>query len=512
MADRPSADRSAELLLWFHREPSRYLAEGRRRNTPHPDSDVVLKLAQGRPVGFADAALNDPRMSLSLKTAAAAYIRNVYFHADANPYQTLGLAPGASQEEIRENFRQLMHLVHPDRQGDHKQWPDACAAQANRAYAMLRDPDARGRLEREAEARAALARAISRAAAAAEASQMPVATWPKPKRGAPFAKPMLPEWVTARVGGYARKNPGFVAFLVLLLGAGLFVIVSAWSGEDGMLVRGARETYASAGSLINKPEPVGAALVKGVAPAPDTAKGRVVTTASPPEATASTTGGRAAESREMLVPPAIEQAVPSVVPDTIATSRPIVLPTPVAQAPAAGPVAEPAVAQSIPPAVAVSEQPITAPTLPPMSPSAPTLTAEVAIAPLPAPAAAQSPPASAEIEALFASFVETYERGRLDAFAALFDDDADTNLHRGRSAIRAEYDELFRLSQWRRMQLTRVNWRRNGDRAIAKGEITVRIGWRDGREVEQRLNLDMELMRRDGRVVIARMTHQPKSP
>ena len=50
-----------------------------------------------------------------------------------------------------------------------------------------------------------------------------------------------------------------------------------------------------------------------------------------------------------------------------------------------------------------------------------------------------------------------------------------------------------------------------GDRTIAKGEITVRIGWRDGREVEQRLALDMELVRRDGRVVIARLSQQPKN-
>ena len=112
----------------------------------------------------------------------------------------------------------------------------------------------------------------------------------------------------------------------------------------------------------------------------------------------------------------------------------------------------------------------------------------------------------AEIEALFANFVDAYERGRLDAFAALFDEDADTNLRRGRAAIRGEYDELFRLSQWRRMQLTRVGWRRVGrPRRLPSGEITVKIGWRDGREVEQRVEVDMELVRRDGRVVIARL-------
>jgi hypothetical protein len=126
-------------------------------------------------------------------------------------------------------------------------------------------------------------------------------------------------------------------------------------------------------------------------------------------------------------------------------------------------------------------------------------------------AALSPPPASTEIETLFATFVETYERGRIDAFAALFDDEADANLRHGRAAIRGEYDELFRLSQWRKMQLTRVNWKRVGDRAVAKGEITVRIGWRDGREVEQRLAVDMELVRRDGRVVIARLSQQPRN-
>jgi hypothetical protein len=122
-----------------------------------------------------------------------------------------------------------------------------------------------------------------------------------------------------------------------------------------------------------------------------------------------------------------------------------------------------------------------------------------------------SAPATSEIESLFATFVDSYERGRVDVFADLFDVDAEANLRQGRPAIRGEYDELFRLSQWRKMQLTRINWKRVDNRAVAKGEITVRIGWRDGREVEQRLALDMELVRRDGRVVIARLSQQARN-
>ena len=132
--------------------------------------------------------------------------------------------------------------------------------------------------------------------------------------------------------------------------------------------------------------------------------------------------------------------------------------------------------------------------------------------PVAPPAAAPLPPVTAEVDALFASFVDAYERGRLDAFAALFDEEADTNLRHGRSAIRSEYDELFRLSQSRRMQRTRMTWRPVGDRAVASGEINVKIRWRDGRDVEQRVAVDMELVRREGRVVIARLSHQAKNP
>jgi hypothetical protein len=37
-----------------------------------------------------------------------------------------------------------------------------------------------------------------------------------------------------------------------------------------------------------------------------------------------------------------------------------------------------------------------------------------------------------------------------------------------------------------------------------------KIAWADGREVEQRVAMQMELVRRGGRVVIARLSFQPR--
>ena len=121
-------------------------------------------------------------------------------------------------------------------------------------------------------------------------------------------------------------------------------------------------------------------------------------------------------------------------------------------------------------------------------------------------------PGTDEIEALFVRFVDAYDRGRSEALTTLFDADAQAHQQQGRAAIQREYDELFRRSQWRRMQLNRVDWRTQGETVYARAEATIRIGWRDGREVEQRLSIDMDLARRDGRIVITRLVQQVAVP
>ncbi len=527
LAARIGADLTAELLLRYYREPGLFHSEARRRNALPVDGDVVLKLALGRRIEFTDPALNEARTLDALKAGAAMYVRHVFFRPDATPYQILGLAQGASATAIKERFRLLMQLVHPDRQDSGDAWPESFAALANRAYGMLRDENARTAFDRDAEARARVARAVYRTAAAAEASMMPVPLWPAGRlgRGHPLGGVVLPEWLTVGVGGYVRAHPAVVMFGVLIAGAALVVLTSMRDGSEGMLAREVREVlvaahpaipsfsrassdaavanagtrtpplraasaaderaHRTAGSALSVPEPSGKSnddsLPKANVPVEQGVMASNVRT-SGGSATAMAAVASAAPPVVSLPPVApTVQAMPSL---PVASEAPPSVPSPSTQL-----VTEASLARAADPAaraepVAVSPQPV----------------------------AASLPPASPEIEALFAEFVDNYERGRLDAFAALFDDDADTNLRHGRAAIRNEYDELFRLSSWRRMQLTRINWRRAGDKAYANGEIAVRIGWRDGREVEQKLAVEMELVRRDGRAVIARLSHQPKNP
>jgi len=548
MPEAISADVTAELLLWYYEEPGRYRAEGRRRDAPVLDSTVVLKLALGRHVDLAKPALGSPETLSTLRAAAGLYVRFLFFRPDATPYQMLGLAPGASPEAIKESFRLLMHLVHPDRQDERAVWPESYAALANRAYGILRNQDSRVQLEREAQARAAMARAraVNRTAETQRASRMPVPVRPRrgKKRG-PLDGVVLPEWLTAGVGGFAREHPSVTAFTALIGAAVVAVALMVWEQHDGALTRDVDATADDSGapSMARFPK------LKWLSPAPDT---------SMANALANGAGGSGATNRSSLpdtkaLPPSVmtapmaaadvpRNASPAIEAASAALSRSDATITP--SATNSGVAAEPGAASGTEPVAPPQTAAVQPPSLPLTSttpPAAHTVAAHsvvptsaantVASGPAPvlarietpptpgiapsAPPATSSnapgaPPATSEIESLFATFVESYERGRGDVFANLFDIDAEANLRQGRPAIRGEYDELFRLSQWRKMQLTRVNWKRVGDRAFAKGEVTVKIGWRDGREVEQRLALDMELVRRDGRVVIAKLSQQPK--
>ncbi len=491
MAERLSADQTGRLLLFNQRKPA-HLRMGHDRNGTLPDAEIVLKLALGRTVDFTDPSLASAGTA-ALRDAAAAHVRQFHFRPDATPYQVLGLAPDASEQSIRESFRLLMQLVHPDRQGARRNWPDACAAQANRAYAVLRGAESRAAFDREEKVRTARTAAAREAAVAAASEQ--ARRWPtmvaNARRRPP--KPLLPEWLTRRVGGFAREHPAAMMFGALIGGAALAIAAAAWQGTSQWLTRELRadvpatqgvpaqaplETARHAGHADPKApasEPVDPpsapvmppAVVRADAPSPP---GRIVriTEPSPPDPpTAAVAAAKNDEAAIAAVAPSMPAAT-----DEASKAKPI-----------AGEASAPPV-------------------------QAPVDTAATA----PAPARAARALSSEEIEAVFIAFADAFNQGRPEAFAGLFDRDARTNQVRGRDAIRREYEALYKDSVLRRMRLARVSWTPDGDAMRAIADADVRIGWRDGRESEQRLSMELELARREGRVVITRISQVPGLP
>jgi hypothetical protein len=231
MADRSTADRTGSLLLLYLRDPA-HLRMQSRYGGPLVDSEIVMKLALGRRVEFGDPSLTSARPE-KLREAAVAYVRQFNFRLDATPYEVLGIAPDASEQTVKESFRLLMQLVHPDRQNGRAAWPEAFAARANQAYAVLRDPETRAGLDREQAERAARERTVHEKAAAAAA--LPTAREPAVRR--PLPRPLLPEWLTAGVGGFVRAHPAAVAFGAIVVVAASVIAFAAWTAPTATLTR-----------------------------------------------------------------------------------------------------------------------------------------------------------------------------------------------------------------------------------------------------------------------------------
>lgn len=70
--------------------------------------------------------------------------------ASLNHYATLGIPPQATQAEVKQAYRQLVKLYHPDKNLNAAHSHDQIA-QINAAYEVLRDPQSRQRYDRQLE-------------------------------------------------------------------------------------------------------------------------------------------------------------------------------------------------------------------------------------------------------------------------------------------------------------------------------------------------------------------------
>jgi curved DNA-binding protein CbpA len=68
---------------------------------------------------------------------------------DISFYDELGLEPGATADSIRETYRSLVRLLHPDQQTDPqlKSVAEAQMRKLNRIYAVLSDPEKRAQYD-----------------------------------------------------------------------------------------------------------------------------------------------------------------------------------------------------------------------------------------------------------------------------------------------------------------------------------------------------------------------------
>ena len=73
----------------------------------------------------------------------------MHFNSENNYYVTLGLSQNVSPDEIRERWKKLILLYHPDRQEGDDSWVSERAKKVNEAYSILKDDEKRRAFDRK---------------------------------------------------------------------------------------------------------------------------------------------------------------------------------------------------------------------------------------------------------------------------------------------------------------------------------------------------------------------------
>ena len=82
---------------------------------------------------------------------------------------------------------------------------------------------------------------------------------------------------------------------------------------------------------------------------------------------------------------------------------------------------------------------------------------------------------SAQLNALIGHFIDTYERGDLHGFMALFSEQVRTDNGFGKSGLRGDYGTLFYTSKSRHMRLNNMRWQRRGKFIRGHGNFVARV-------------------------------------
>lgn len=124
-------------LLDFEQAPGRYAVAAREPRLLFDHLLLVLGLAAGRGAG-------DDASPPAWGEAARFFVRTVLLHPDAPPHTLLGVTPDAMEpQRLREHYRLLMRMTHPDAVAQGHAWPADAAARINEAYRLLGDEDSR---------------------------------------------------------------------------------------------------------------------------------------------------------------------------------------------------------------------------------------------------------------------------------------------------------------------------------------------------------------------------------
>lgn len=482
----------------------RYVADGYRLQLPFQfvSSDVgiaLIRLAAGKAV---DEITRSPDQNglppIDLQATANRFIAGVMLDAASDHFTTLGVAHNSEPGTIRENFRRLMTLVHPDARP--VGFPSDAASRVNRAYAVLADDTTR----------AAYAASLSTPESMPIVRSAASATWAAGKAG---VRPR--PGVSERLRGLAQ----ILRARHVLLWMAVLLLIPLGLGLTSLLSHEAPTRLVEARPKLNLSVDLG-----GVSPPP-----AAVTSDSPTRATV--TNAQVAEEPVAAAPsrptlPAGKAQADRVSPTREFQPAPAVAMTSQLSARSVDIAARTTPTQSLAPVQGYSTTATMAneSAAPPAKaqaldvtgtgarlPDAHTSTTSAAVSAgstsSPRPAAAErsdTPPKTrtADAEEILVRFTNAYETGSIGGFGQLF-----SSTMVGRRQMLNDYERVFSATRQRSIKFNQLKHSAAGDRVATSGYATVTTTDQDNRVVTQRVFLEFEIGRERGEPRIERLAN-----
>lgn len=440
------------LALAFHAGPLRYqgYVQGSDR-LPQPMT-VLLAVADENSAIAQDWAGQLAVDRSRLAAAARFFIEQVCFQPDAPPRRILGVPEDASLDMVREHYRLLIRLFHPDRHDLSDHWSDRFAERVTSAYNELRRRLAvagSGSVEGAADV---VHDAWGQQLAPGFEPSVPRPTLTDPSLGAPPSFALRPR---------AAQRSIVIVLVLLVVGAVVFAVVRQPDELETTVRMTPPQRPLPGSSAASQTATVAPALPES-APAPATAPDAIVDDEVRPVAEPVIAATRSVEDPDEGAQTVIRQPAGSP-PRRPIIARPQPQPAPVVIAEAPAPRPTPVLAPPAPAVAPASPQPAPAPS-----------SAQVAEAP-PAPQAPPRELTESELELLAARFQHAYEHGDLNRFLALFSDDVRSNGGQGREVLRRDYRLLFGTTEMRRVEVLHINWRLLAGEAVGSGRIRILV-------------------------------------
>jgi len=436
------------LLLAFYREPAL------RRPAVLHDADGIaggahiFRFAVGK---FPPALLRTlgAEERSNVRQAACAFIRQVCFWEAANHYQVLALRRDCSIDDVKEHYRLLMALVHPDRHEPdletEQAWPTGCVQRANAAYAVLGDAGRRAAYDAETRKPAA--------GSAASAGSRPAL----PHHRVPIRR----KAITAAI----------VVAAVLALGAVQLTWMQGRDAPDWLPHAMPR----ASGDAAHEPRFLSFARASALL-------------------------------TELIQAPALPSLPAPVAID------PAVSPPPLAPRAAATPPANPVTrAGSMPEAAPMPAIAYSTPRNEAARATPPIVMAQATSTSVRSDATSRKDKdvSNKDVELLLAKLVGYYEAGDIDRFMTLFDQPGFWNAMQTRDA----YETFFRSTKERRLRIDSLSWNVADGKAFARGKAEVVAGFHDGSaRLDRTVDVEIDIALYQNGARISRLSLFPNGP